>query len=47
MDQGFGLFVDLFPSNGVIWVIGVRLDILSILIKLRRIQYFAKKGKLV
>ena len=32
MEQGFGLFVGLFPSIGVIWVIGVRLHT-SILIR--------------
>ena len=45
MEQGFGLFVELFPSIGVIWVIGVRLHI-SILIKLRRVNIFAKEGKI-
>ena len=27
MEQGFCLFVELFPSTGVLWVIGVRLHI--------------------
>ena len=27
MEQGFVLFVELFPSTGVLWVIGVRLHI--------------------
>ena len=27
MEQGFCLFVELFPPTGVLWVIGVRLHI--------------------
>ena len=33
MEQGFVLFVELFPSTGVLWVIGVRLHI-SILLEI-------------